>query len=174
MFSRDDSRALDLSYGSYSEPCTCAHAKHTHEVRFCVGAGMKWNSDGTESVHRLPLLENTSKRVVSMQDFYGMVQGEVLRVKILPGNCKPWVSSTRPLDTIYHMDPITLPEGVGNVTAIRLSSSSMLAIGDLLHITHPPSAASLKLWSKFFQQASSAMSTPTPASIDHRKADNPH
>ena len=52
MLYRDDSRALDLSYGSYSEPRTCAHAKHTHEVRFCVGAGMKQNTDETESGQR--------------------------------------------------------------------------------------------------------------------------
>ena len=109
-----------------------------------------------------------------MQDFYGMFQGEVLRVKILPGNSKPWVASNRPTDTIYHVDPITLIKGVRNVTAIRLSSSRMLAISDLLHITHLPSAASLKLWSNFFQQASSTMTTPRPASIDQRKADNPH
>ena len=104
--------------------------------------------------------------------FDGIVQVEALRVKILPGNSKPWVESTRPPGTIFHLDPITLPKVVGNVTAIRLSSSSMLAIGDLLHSTHPSSAAGLKLWSKILQKASSTMSTPTPDSIDYRKADN--
>ena len=71
-----------------------------------------------------------------MQGHDDVVQVDMIRVKNLPVSSKLWVASTRPLDEIYHEDPITLLKGAGKFTATKLNSSNMISIGDLLHATH--------------------------------------
>ena len=137
---------------------------------------------------RIPIFNYTGKEILTIKKYEKKVEEEIERVKNLTdGKTAGWIITSRPQDTIFHNDCVSVMKGIGMKTKEKLEIAGIRQVKDFISSDTSPDAVASKLTSiadssgcslttiqKFHAQASNATPGSCPNDINYLNSDNPY